>query len=93
MDETKQDDKENRRETRPVRIHNDEQGEIADIICAAGHAYQVVYSQEPTWMFYLRLTTIDGEHLGILRVVFGARSFVHISGSGDGRWDFFPGGE
>lgn len=69
MDETKQNDKEDRRERRPFSIHTTDEGEVTDIICAAGHAYQVVHSQESAWLFYLRLTTIDGKYLGILRVV------------------------
>lgn len=92
MDETKQNDKENRGQTGPTRIHQPVEGEVTDIICASGHAYQVVYAQESTWMFYLRLTSIDGNHIGILRIVLGPGPLAAARGSGDARWDFYPGG-
>lgn len=91
MDETKQNDQTNRGETGPTRIHQSDEGEVADIICASGHAYQVVYPQESTWVLYLRLATIDGNYIGIVRVVLGPGSLAAAGGSGDSRWDFYPG--
>ena len=69
MDETKQNDKAYRGETGSVRIPRPDEREIGDILCAAGHAYQMVHAQEPSWVLYLRLTTIDGNDSGLLRIL------------------------
>ena len=69
MDETKQNDTANRGQTGPPRIPGPVEGEVTDILCAAGHAYQVVYPQEPSWVLYLRLTAIDGNNPRILRII------------------------
>lgn len=69
MDETQQDDTANRGAAGSLRVPGPDEGEIADIVCAAGHAYQVVHSQESTWVFYLRLTTIDGDSGPVVRIV------------------------
>ena len=89
MDETKQNDKTDWGQTGSVRIPGLDEGKVSDILCAAGHAYQVVYAQESTWVFYLRCTPINGDNPSIVRVV------LRPSGSsGSGRWSgdakFFP---
>ena len=95
MDETKQNDTTDRGQTGSLRIPGLDEGAVTDIICAAGHAYQVVYAQESTWVLYLRCTTIDGNHHSILRVI------LRPSGTprggrwtGDAKWTgsakFFP---
>ena len=92
MDETKQNDKEDRGKTGSLRLHRRDEGEIADVLCVAGHAYQVVYPQESTWVFYLRLTSMGGVCNGLVRIVLGPKGATG-SGSWSGEAKFFPAGE
>lgn len=68
MDETQQNDSEDWRQGRPLRVRGYMYRTTKDDGAIDVHSYQVVYAQEPLWVLHLRFTEPNGDHPTELRV-------------------------